>query len=216
MALYVDAVGAFLVGTDGARLQDGLPTSGFLWQDTIISHYANAPILTTWIESIAACIDPAADFLRFLNLIWNVDTAEGYGLDVWGRIVGVGRVLQVGGKYFGFEEGDPQSYDPFYQSPFYDGPTIRNNYVLVDTDYRRLIFAKALCNISNGSVPSINRILLTLFPGRGVAYVREMGNMAMAFVFDFELTPVEYAIVTQSGVLPRSTGVSLTLRNQNG
>ena len=35
--------------------------------------------------------------------------------------------------------------------------------------------------------------------------------MVMTYTFDFPLSPVEIAIVSQSGVLPRSTGVSATI-----
>ena len=39
----------------------------------------------------------------------------------------------------------------------------------------------------------------------------DLGNMAMQYVFTFGLTPVEYAILTQSGVLPKPVGVSASL-----
>jgi hypothetical protein len=35
--------------------------------------------------------------------------------------------------------------------------------------------------------------------------------MTMAYVFTFGLTPVELAIVQNSGVLPKSTGVAATV-----
>ena len=146
-------------------------------------------------------------------MIWNVDTAQGYGLDVWGRIVGVSRTLNVvsPGDYFGFQEALPGS-QPFNQSPFYIGTPLTTNYELSDSAFRVLIFAKALSNICDGSIPAINQILMKLFPNRGNAYVVDGLDMTMIYKFEFVLTPVELAIVLQSGVLPKPTGVSATVQ----
>jgi len=66
-------------------------------------------------------------------------------------------------------------------------------------------------NISDGSIPSFNQILLTLFPNRGLVYVADGLNMTMQFVFSFALTPVELAIMEQSGVLPNPAGVVVSI-----
>lgn len=180
------------------------------WQ-TIISQYANSPVLTSMILNFSDCVDPLADLNSFYDLLWNVDTAQGYGLDVWGRIVGVTRTLSVPiSKFFGFEEATSVSADPFNQGPFFPGGTLTNNFELSDDAFRLLILAKALANISDGSSKSLNALLLSLFPGRGNAYVTDLGHMAMTYTFTFTLTPVEQAIVTGSGVLPKPVGVAVT------
>lgn len=186
------------------------------WSDTIISQYANSPTLVQLIVNLNQYIDPNANLDQFYDLIWNVDTAIGYGLDVWGRIVGVGRVLQVAsGIYFGFAEaGDATSESPFNSGgPFYSGGATTGNFALSDDAFRLLIFAKALSNITNGSIPAINQILLNLFPNRGNAWVTDGQNMTMTYTFHFSpiLSPVEFAIVSQSGVLPKPVGVSATV-----
>jgi hypothetical protein len=72
---------------------------------TVLSQFANSPILTGIIGGGAAALDQRPNFDDFYQRIWNLDTAEGYGLDVWGRIVGVNRVLKVvSGRFFGFAE----------------------------------------------------------------------------------------------------------------
>ncbi|HEX2753710.1 MAG TPA: DUF2612 domain-containing protein [Alphaproteobacteria bacterium] len=210
-----------------------------VWQ-TIISQYANSPILTRLIENIFAYLDQTKNFDAFFDFVFNVDTAQGYGLDVWGRIVGVSRTLQVStGNWFGFDEAVPGAFT-FSQGAFYNGVTLTNNYALSDQAYRQLILTKAAANITNGSIPAINQILLGLFPNRGNCYVTEgggLGNwfgfqestnaqgfnqapfysgatistMTMAYTFEFQLTPVELAIVQQSGVLPKPTGVSASV-----
>lgn len=178
---------------------------------TIISQYANSPIITTLILNFFAYVDQTRNINDFFNKIRNLDSAEGYGLDVWGRIVGVDRVLKIvaGPRYFGFEEGLPD-YDPFNTSPFYSGQALTQNYALSDAGFKTLILAKAFFNICDGSIPSINAMLRMLF-GVRKCYVTDEGGMAMTYTFEFALSPLEVAIVTNSGVLPRPVGVTATI-----
>jgi hypothetical protein len=182
-------------------------------EDTIISQYGRSPTLVQIIQNINTYLDPNANLDQFYNLIWNVDTAQGYGLDVWGRIVGVSRVVHVAtGKFLGFEEATTVSADPFNQSPLYSGGAITSNFALSDTAFRLLILARAAANISFGSIPAINAILMALFPGRGNAYCTDGLDMTMTYTFDFTppLTDVEKAIIA-TGVLPKPAGVSYTV-----
>lgn len=184
---------------------------------TIISQYSNAPTLRQMIINMNGYFDPAANLDMFYDLIWNVSTAVGYGLDVWGRIVGIpsGRILQVAtGKFLGFDEATTASADPFNQSPLYSGQPTTSNFALSDAAFRLLIYAKALANICDGSIPAINQVLLILFPGRGNCYVTDGEDMTMTYTFASftpPLTPVEVAIVQGAGILPRPVGVSATL-----
>jgi hypothetical protein len=183
------------------------------WTDTLLSQFANSPAIVSLIESFNDCVDPRANIDAFYDLVWNLDTAQGFGLDVWGRIVGVSRVLQVSsGAWLGFEEaGDGSVETPFNQAPFYGGSSTTGNYALTDDAFRQLILAKAYANITNGSVPSINQILMTLFGSSGACWCTDGQNMTMTYTFGFQLSPVQYAIVAQSGVIPRPAGVSVTI-----
>jgi hypothetical protein len=183
---------------------------------TVISQYGNSPILTGSdttsgiITSFAAAMDQTENFDQFYDTIWNVDTAVGYGLDIWGQIVGVSRIVQlpIVSTFFGFEEA--RSWVGFGQGPFYSGESISNSYSLSDDAYRLLIKAKAAANIWDGSIQGLNQILLDLFPGLGNCYVTDGGNLTMTYTFDFPLTSVQLAIVS-SGVLPRPSGVSVSI-----
>lgn len=185
----------------------------FHYEDTILSQFANSPTILDLIGSFSAAVNPSANIDAFFNSVWNVLTATGYGLDVWGRIVGVDRVLQVStGQWLGFEEaGDPTVETPFGQAPFFSGGSATSNFALTDDAFRQLILAKAYANISNGSIPSINQILMTLFGASGVCFCTDGQNMTMTYTFEFTLTPVQAAIVSQSGVLPRPAGVEVTI-----
>ena len=203
-----NAVGSFTIGV--SPIGD-IPQ--FNYWSTIISQYANSAVLTQLIGNFFQYLDQTADVEAFFDDMFNVDTASGYGLDVWGRIVGVVRTLHVGnaGRYLGFDEAGVLSADPLNQSPFYVGTPLTTNFQLSDDAFRVLIFAKALANISNGSSAAINQLLLNLFPGRGNCYVADGLNMTMQYVFAFQLSTVEQAILGQSGVLPKPVGVAATV-----
>lgn len=187
------------------------PPPYFDWPRTVISQYANSPVILELLGNARSCIDPAAILDDFYKVVWNIPTASSYGLNLWGRIVGVSRVLQIpiNNENFGFEEaGDAE---PFNNAPFHAGETITENYALPDTAYRTLIYAKALANITDGSVKAANLILRTLFPNRGNCYMRDNNDMTITWVFEFALTPVENSIVRSSGVLPKPVGVLATV-----
>lgn len=206
------AIGSFIIGV--SHIGTGGTVRPFDVWSTIISQYANSERLTQVINDFADCVDQTLDFDLLFDIIWNVETAVGYGLDVWGRIVGVSRTLTISTlKYFGFEQQAPavDVFGPGGVSPFYSGVNATTNFDLTDEAFRTLILAKALANICDGSITAINRILLLLFPGRGACYVTDGGNMTMTYTFNFELSPVEVAIVSSSGALPKPVGVSATV-----
>lgn len=181
---------------------------------TAQSEYANSKTIMSMISSFNDAIDMTENFDNLFDKIWNIDSAEGYGLDVLGRIVGVGRTIPIPGntsQYLGFNEADDSSFTGFGQGGFYSGGGITNNLVLNDYDFRRLILAKAYGNISDGSIPSLNQILMSLFRGRGTVYAADNQNMSITLTFNFVITPQELAIVELSGVLPIPAGVAVII-----
>lgn len=203
-----NAIGQFAIGVSPVGT---IPA--FNWWATVISQYANSGVLTTLLGNWFDALDQTEDLDEFYDLIWNVATSQGYGLDVWGRIVGVTRNLQVATLpigFLGFEEAGNSSQS-FGFGVWYSGSGSSTGFSLEDPDFRTLIFAKALSNISDGSNASINQILLALFPGRGNCFVIDNENMSMVYQFDFALSAVELAIIGQTGVLPKPGGVSATI-----
>lgn len=183
------------------------------FEKTIISQYGNSPTILQLVQNMNAYLDPRADFDAFFDYVWNVDTAQGFGLDIWGRIVNISRELQIPNApvYFGFKDALPGSY-PFDEAPFYDGtPPATQTYKLADDAYRKLILTKALANIASSNAPSLNQLLQNMFADRGRCYVNDLGGMQFRYTFEFDLTLQEYAIVTQSGALPRPAGVNAIL-----
>lgn len=203
---YANPIGQFTIGFSAIG-----PQSTFDWNSTVLSQYANSPILLQLLEDTAAWFDQSLNLDNFADLIWDVTTAQGYGLDVWGRIVGVGRVVQItADDWLGFTGPPGVSGDSLNVKPFYSGGAATDNYALSDDAFRQLILAKALANICDGGIAAINQVLLNLFPNRGNCYVTE-GVRTMTYTFNFVLSPVELAVVSQSGVLPHPPGVAVSV-----
>lgn len=207
MSIQPNGIGQFIIGVSPIGNQNP-----FDFTTTILSQYANSQTLTQLIENLNTYLDQTGNYDNFYDNIWNILTAQGYGLDVWGRIVGVSRVVQLStSTNLGLSGPSGKSGDSLNVQPFYSGGSITNNFSLSDDSFRTLILAKALANISDGSIPAINQILLNLFPNRGNCYCTDGENMTMTYTFKFALTAVELAVVSQSGVLPKPVGVSSTV-----
>lgn len=166
---------------------------------SILSQFQNSPTITGLVGSMQAYIDPKVNLDDFYNLVMNVladgATLNTYGLDVWGRIVGVTRNLNIPADIV-----NPGGYS------FTAG-----TYVLDDPSFRTLILIKALANITDCSIPSLNALLSKLFAGRGRTYVIDHANMTMDMVFEFYLLPFEYAIVAASLAVPHPAGVLVNI-----
>lgn len=176
-------------------------------KNTIISQYANSPILLNMIRTMDCAIDPMADLHRFYETIWNLETAQSYGLDVWGAIVGIGRHIHLiaEDENIGFSAG----FTPFNQGAWHSEDNTQANRTLDDDTYRRVIMLKAMSNIIYATAPNINQLLRAMFGQRGRAYFVKNGTMAARYVFEFYLLPIERAIIRQTDLLPRPCGVLL-------
>ncbi|MGP2449012.1 DUF2612 domain-containing protein [Pantoea stewartii subsp. indologenes] len=189
--------------------------------DTILTQYADSPKLKSLIYSFNQAVG-IEDFIdSFYDMVWNIQTAGTYGLDVWGKIVVVSRQLTVTENkiYFGFQEAlsDPPVVDdpqPFNQAPFYSGEVLTSTVTLTNDIYRKLIMMKAAANISDCTIPNLNRLLMFMFGDKGRCYVRNDGDMVMSYVFQFPLSVAELAIVQSSGALPAPVGVTVNIVQQ--
>jgi len=210
-----------------------------------MKQYASSPTIQQLIADRADYFETAWTE-DFYSKVWNVDTAQGFGLDIWGRIVVIGRSVRINtfDRAFGYYEawsGEASSYSepgpviinglafvlapadspaatddritPFDDAPFYDGIQATEIVILSDEAYRKLILAKALSNISDCSMPSLNKAIRSLFDGSDSrrCYATTSNQMDLNYVFEFALTPVERTLAISAGVIPRPAGVKLTI-----
>lgn len=186
------------------------------WEDTILTQYSASTKLLSIIDTFnqAVSIDEFTD--EFITRVWDLTTNESYGLDVWGKIVGVSRYITapIESDSFGFSEADNGAPDyplPFNDAPFFAGVQETTSVRLSDDAYRTLILCKAFSNISIATIPEINKFLRMLFDGRGKAYCVNYRDMAIGITLEFSLAPFEEAILSNYEVVPIPSGVKLSI-----
>ena len=105
----------------------------------IQSQYSASTRIISILESCREHILPDADIVSFFDNIFNIETASGVGLDIWGNIIGVSRFV-----------------------PNYQDDTVI--YTLTDEQYRNVMFYKAGANIMDSTLYSLNYLLKKLYP----------------------------------------------------
>lgn len=180
---------------------------------TIISQYSSAPTLNDWIGALNAAIDPRDDIDTLYNNIWNVDTANEQGLEIWARIVAAKREFKlppgIRGDFFGFKQGE---MFPFDEAAFFtDADVVSETYRFEGEGFRMAVLIKALSNVSAADAQSINAVINALFRDRGDSYVLDTGSMTMRLLFKFALRPHELVTLTSAGYLLRPAGVLLDI-----
>lgn len=187
-----------------------------MWTDTILTQYSASQRLLSIIETFnqAISLDEFTD--EFITKVWDLTTNETFGLDIWGKIVGIGRYITapVDSDSFGFSEADSEAPGyplPFNDFPFYAGVQETAYVRLSDDAYRTLILCKAFSNISIATISDINKFLSILFAGRGRAYCVNYRDMTIGITFEFALAPYEQLLLSRYDVIPVPGGVQLNI-----
>ena len=174
-----------------------------LEEETILSQYSTSPHILELSKDFALRIDPSPDIDTFFEKIFDIETAQGWGLDNWGRILGVPRGVQVATvDWFGYYGSNLQ---PWNNAPFYNDAQATNNYPLTDEAYRKLLLYKAAANIGTADAATINRLLSQIFPT--FDHVVDNLDMSIRAVFSDYLQPVEIGILNTYGALNKGAGV---------
>lgn len=183
-------------------------------EQTIQSQYAASPHITGLAVGFYNLINPYPDIELFYDKVFNLTTAEGWGLDVWGRIVGISRkVTGVPGEndYLGFENEYNERAQPFNQAPFYSENWGGTTYRLEDTAYRLLIWTKAMANVGTGSLADLNRqlyYLLNINPDNPrSAGVINIGTMKIRIYVIGSLEEYEKVLLRRGDLPPIPAGV---------
>lgn len=196
-----------------AYIKELKPLAGIDWGVPIQSQYSASPRIIALAKAMASRLDNLDAIRDFFELIYNVQTAQGEGLDIWARIVGLpSRKIYVSNSdVFGFES-NPVTWKPFDQAPF-TNPDVGSGMVALSDDVLRwFIMYKAMSNISGETMLDLNTLLgefARFTTGTGNCYVLEVGVMQIRVVFEYVLDDVEYALLTQYGLLNKGAGVGV-------
>lgn len=178
---------------------------------TVISQYRDSPIIMALVQYMGAWLDGQVYDDFFYKNVWDLTQARDFGLDILGRIVGARRTLSIPepGVYIGFD-GQPTAQN-WGHGIWNRGASATANVRLEDATYRRVILAKARANVSSCTIPDLNSILMLLFPEYGNSYVKDNADGTYVLHFGATLSAVDYAIISQEGLLPRPAGKRFTI-----
>lgn len=143
--------------------------------------------------------------------VFNIDTANSFGLAVWGRILnialGVDVAPQVGKRAFGFGS----NHANFNQGNF--GTTTDETIGLTVDQQRTVIRLRYFQLTSRCTIPEVNEFLAKLFAAEGNVFVIDPYDMSfVTFVFTFTPNSQLQFILEKYDLLPRPAAVGVKWR----
>ena len=181
---------------DNVRAEDDVRTE---FMPFIQSQYSASTRIISILESCREHILPDADIVAFFDNVFNIETANGVGLDIWGNIIGASRFI-----------------------PDYQNSAVV--YTLTDEQYKTVLLYKAGANIMDATLYSLNYLLKKMFPSYR-CFVRNSNNyvnvdgrhydsnpMEIEYVFiDTQLSDLEKSVFSVVGAFGKGAGVHFNL-----
>ena len=183
--------------------------SDFNIDAVIQSQYGDSPHIKGVIRGYYDYISPQKDIDLIYDKMINIYTAEGYGLDVWGRIVGISREYVAVDEQYNYLGFDNRPYnmdriETFNNAPFYK--IVNGKIKLEDNAYRTYILIKALINISNVSLNSLNFIFSQLFPDTDIK-VLHSNTMTLRLLVIGAMSQAQIGAIKNIEWLPAGVGL---------
>ena len=183
--------------------------SDFNIDAVIQSQYGDSPHIKGVIKGYYDLISPQKDIDLMYDKMINVQTAEGYGLDVWGRIVNIDREFVAVDDQFDYLGFDNTPYnmdriETFNNAPFYK--VVNGKVQLQDDAYRTYILIKALINISNVSLNSLNYIFSQMFENADIK-VLHVNTMILRLLVMGAITEAQIGAIRNVEWLPAGVGL---------
>lgn len=142
------------------------------------TQFSGVPKLSKLARVFHSEMDASDQLDQIHSVIADVQTAGGVFLDWWGERVGVSRYLEVNGQYVRFD----------------------------DDYYRFLIMYRAVCNVSDSTAATMNKMLSTLTSTRVfVVDYQTMSIQSIVVIGDIE--ELQAQILETYGLLNRPAGV---------
>lgn len=181
-----------------------------LRQETILSQYSASPHILGLTEQMAGYIDPTDNISLFYRKIFDIETAEGYGLDVWGVILALPReIVTSTSDWFGYDQSLLQ---PFNNAPFFNPLQASDHYEISDEIYRKALMFKARVNIGNTTAAEISGALSEVL-GLPVGVI-DNGNMTITIRVPVAQISDEYRLILNTygkGLAPAGVGVEIEI-----
>ena len=142
------------------------------------SQYAHAPRMNAVGKILQDEIDATDQLEEIAGQVADVETAKGVFLDWWGKRIGIDRYIKVKDDYVRFD----------------------------DDHFRFLLLYRAVCNVSDSTCATMNRMLSLLASTR--VFVVDYGDMSLnSVVIIGSITEIQAQILQTYGLLNRPAGV---------
>lgn len=176
---------------------------------TILWQYENAPNIQALLQAKQDVWneDFTAFWQDFYTNIFDLKTANTFGLSVWSIILGAPIVYNLPGagtEGWGFGGFRKNFTNGNFQG---EGGT---GYILSEESARIILQLRYYQLTGTCCVPSINRMLVDVFGDFGSVYVRDALNMTQRYVFGFILPSDLQFAFNNFDILPRPAGVGST------
>lgn len=152
----------------------------------------------------------ASFWSSFYTDIYNLKTANDFGLAIWSILLG---------QPISFSNiGNPNKINFGFGTPhrnFTRGNFVSNsgyNYVLSTETARILLQLRYFQLTTAGTIPEVNRMLKYVFADMGAAFLLDGNDMTQTYVFIFELNSELKFLFNNYDILPRPAGVGSTYR----
>lgn len=177
--------------------------AALLWQ------YNSAPALQSLTAQKQAWYDlnQEAFWTDWYNNVFNLDTADQFGLTVWAIILDIPIIVvaQPPTNTIGFGWG------PHHRNFTHGNFKASFGSQQLTVEQARTVLKMRYFQITTrGTVPEINRFMAKLFAGLGPCYVIDNLNMSINYVFGFDIPSNLNYIFKNYDILPRPAGVSVT------
>lgn len=142
--------------------------------------------------------------------VFNIDTANRFGLSIWGRILdislGVDTPPQQGKKAFGFGPSNSN-----FENGNFGRQRQETQYLSLEQQ-RMVIRMRYFQLTTRSTVPEINEFLKRIFAEEGPAYVIDGRDMTMTYVFGFSPSSELQFILENYDLLARPAAVDVSWR----
>lgn len=147
--------------------------------------------------------------------VFNMDTANSFGLSVWAIILGIPLVVtsdtpNPNKPTWGFTATHKNFNNGNFQHHFGDEITLT-------TEQKRMVLKlRYFYLVSRGTIPEMNKVIKYVFGSRGGGYVIDNYDMStIAVIFDFKPNESIRFVMDKYSIFPRPAGVGLKYEFRN-
>ena len=182
------------------------------FSDVILWQYDKSTNLKSLINNKQSFYNDNVDkfFNDWYKNIFNLDTANYFGLIIWALILGCTEYIEltskISQKAFGF--------GPYHKN-FHESNFALSNYIYnLQTESLRKVLKAQMYNFnSNGSLYDINKVLNVIYPEHNPYATYDKDTNVLTYHFPIPLSEEDMNIVMFSNMFPTPVGVKRSIQN---